>query len=124
MRIALIEDSPFLVEAWTFVADYELETYGCPEEFFTRYTADPQGLLQLDGIVTDFYFDEVSQLTGSDVLEWVKHRQGPPVLLSTNGTPHSLSQVGFAAIIEKDPLLSADLARILGRVVDTKSLSS
>ena len=113
MRIALIEDSLFILDAWKVLADYDIEAFTCPEDFCERYAADQNGLLTLAAVVTDFHFDEASALNGRDVLHWVKQRQGPPVLLSTDGIRQIYAHDGFAALIDKDPLSRYELGRIL-----------
>lgn len=113
MRIALIEDNSFIIDAWKLSADFEVEGYVRPEDFYARYDQDRAGLATLACIVTDYHFDEESELTGADVLAWVKGRQGPLVLLSTDGLRSSFAGDGFAAILEKQPLKAAELTRVL-----------
>jgi hypothetical protein len=113
MRIALLEDSSFIIDAWKLTADFDVEGYARPEDFYARYEADQPGLVQLVCIVTDYYFDQESDLTGDDVLAWVKLRQGPPVLLSTDGPRSTHAGSGFGAILEKQPLRQAELERVL-----------
>jgi hypothetical protein len=60
LTIALVDDDPLTRLAWERATSelLDLLTFAAPEGFWRAVEADPSLLERLDGLVTDFYFDE------------------------------------------------------------------
>lgn len=59
-RIALVDDDPLTRQAWEREAEgiLMMTTFAAPEDFWHAVEVDPGLLVRLDGVVTDFYFDD------------------------------------------------------------------
>lgn len=110
--IAVVDDSLFVLEAWTALAhDAKVETFLSPEAFWERLEADPGFLDALTCIVVDYYFDTESDVNGLEFAQMVRHRRDVPIFLSTD-TPLKNLPAGMVAI-DKTPQTAATLATIL-----------
>lgn len=101
---AVIDDNPFVLDAWSLVAgDETILTFASPEDFLGRVDADPGFLGGLTAVVTDFNF-ESSTMDGIDLARRIKARSPTlPIFLSTDGDVEYLPGDGIDARIAKDP---------------------
>ena len=88
-RIAVVDDSPFILEMWqSRVEDAVVEAFSSPEEFLRRVAQEGEFLSHLACVVTDFHFGDSSAMTGAMFALELKRLGGPKVLLSSD-TPKS-----------------------------------
>lgn len=86
-EIAVVEDNPFILEAWVKTLSQEAIVHAAPSpEVLSRILLNDAELLQrLTCVVTDLHFDN-STLNGLDVGKMIKQRCPQlPVLLSSDG---------------------------------------
>jgi hypothetical protein len=100
--VAVLDDDPFIREAWSLIVDdASVLGFASPEAFFAAVAARPDVLAKLALVVTDFYFGSESAEDGSFVLRKL-HAMRPdlPVVVSSDAV---VGDLGFSAAIGKEP---------------------
>lgn len=107
LTIALVDDDPLTRLAWERATRglLELKTFAAPEEFWRAVEADPGLIERLDGLVTDFYFDEPEDSTqGPEFAAALKLRRSDlKVLLSSDAMLLDGLPAAFDGRIDKQP---------------------
>jgi CheY-like chemotaxis protein len=110
--IAVVDDSPFTLEAWKLcVKDADVLTFECPAEFWSAAAADASLLARLSCLVTDYYFDNESAIDGIDFARAVKEQRADlPIYLSTNAELSDIPAHALDGSIDKEPVHYAEIA--------------
>lgn len=84
-RIAVIDDNPFVLEAWQlFVDDAEVVPFASPSAFWAHADKVVGFLACLDCIVTDYQFDLEGEEDGLTFAATLKRRSKIPVILASD----------------------------------------
>lgn len=107
LTIALVDDDPLTRLAWENATRnlLDLKTFEAPEGFWRAVEADPGLLERLDGLVTDFYFDELLDSTqGPEFAADLKLRRADlKVLLSSDAMLVDGLPAAFDGRVDKQP---------------------
>lgn len=113
--VAVLDDNVFVLEAWALVAaDARILTYTSPAAFWAEMNANPDLLGQLDAVITDLHFGDLTE-DGLGFAAALKKRLRVPVFLSTDGILVEALGASVDAQIAKEPVPFADLKRRLRR---------
>jgi signal transduction histidine kinase len=111
-EVILVEDDPFIVDAWEMVwRKYGITVFRSPEDLFAARQNDSLVVTSRSVIVTDYLFHG-SSLTGRDVLEWARRNSAGIVILASDYDDIQMKSL-VDLIIEKGPLAPDQLFRML-----------
>jgi signal transduction histidine kinase len=110
LNVVLVEDNLFYRAFWERVyRKHQIAIYSNPNDFFVAYE---KGFSEVDCVITDYYFGEESDVTGDDVIDFVRNLKGPPVLLCSNSSLESFEDRNVT-MIEKEPPTPERLMQLL-----------
>lgn len=114
-RIIVLDDDPFILEAWLGVLKgHNLMTFSRPADLFAAIEQGSLNAKEVDTFITDFHFDNDTDMTGLDVARQLLAKGARRVIAATDELS-ARSAVEFATVISKDEItMSLDLQRILG----------
>ncbi len=108
--LAILDDNPFIVEAWqAVVTDARVFPFLSPEDFWAYAAGEPDFLRQLDCVVTDFNFDRASASNGVLFAEELKARVPVRICLSSDAVLNSSVSAAIDDMIPKEPVAYAVL---------------
>jgi CheY-like chemotaxis protein len=110
--LALVDDDDIIRTLWTRCErgrSAETRTFSSPEEFIDAFDSDSELRNRLQLVVTDFHFDERTEIDGLGFCKRIRNLVHCPIFLSS--TEHFDESVNgsFDAVIEKRPRTYADL---------------
>lgn len=114
-RLVLVEDDPFVSEAWQVVCtDATLDVYSRPEDFLASLDRDPTLLRDAVAVVTDYYFGPSSTYDGEKLADAVrKIWRGPIILSSASVLRDWANHPSIDLVIEKEAMPWQILARLV-----------
>ena len=105
-RVAVIDDSAFMLEAWTNeLSDASVVTFSSPEDFLKACSDSPEFLTSLDLIIVDYQFSEHSLDHGLVLAGRIKSMRQIPIVLCTDWpVTDPVASVVTDAQIPKSPI--------------------
>ena len=113
--VAVVDDDPFVLAAWSYkLLKENCFLFSSPEEFFKKSDADPEFVTQLLCLVTDFYFNETSEIDGIEFARKVKEKCPLlPIFLSSDSVFTVDQTEVIDQVISKMPLTLDELKKLL-----------
>lgn len=109
--IAIVDDSPFVLDAWRFaVSDAVVRTFASPQEFWLARNSESNFFAHLECVISDFHFAAAEDQNGVTFAQEIRAKfpktQRIIILLSTDGMIGQQAKTGaFDGQIAKQPVL-------------------
>jgi signal transduction histidine kinase len=116
VAVVVLDDDPFVREDWaSHLEDVAVAEFARPEDFLAALDQTPDKFVGVKAVVTDYYFDQTSALTGIDLAARLAGKLvGAAILLASDVVRDGLDLPPGVQAIPKTPLRAPELWRRIG----------